>query len=52
MYWFAANLSRQSNDHMAAERAQRIYDQLASVLRQYAPYKPHAVSQRLPPGKK
>lgn len=51
MYEFAANLSRQSGDRIAAERAQRICDDLNSVLRQYAPYKPRPVTQRLPPGK-
>lgn len=51
MYAFAAHLSRQRGKHVDAERAQRLHDELASVLRQYAPYKPHPVSQRFPPGR-
>lgn len=51
MYEFASHLSRQSGDHIAAERAQRVCDDLNSVLRQYAPYKPHPITQRFPPGR-
>lgn len=51
MYAFAAHLARQRGQHLDAERAQRVHDELDSVLRQYAPYKPHPVSQRFPPGR-
>jgi hypothetical protein len=51
MYEFAANLSQLSGDGRSAERARRVRDDLHAVLRQYAPYKPHPVTQRLPPGK-
>jgi hypothetical protein len=50
MYQFAAHLSRQRGKHIAAERAQRVCDELNAVLRQYAPNKPHPVTQRFRPG--
>jgi tetratricopeptide (TPR) repeat protein len=51
LYGFAAHLSRQRGKHLDAERAQRTHDELEAVLRQYAPYKPHPVSQRFPSGR-
>ncbi len=52
LYDFAAHLFRLRGDRIAAERAQRLSDDLCAVLRQYAPFKPAPLGQYLPPGKK
>ena len=51
LYGFAAQLFRVQGDKIAADRAQRMSDDLSAVLRQYAPFKPSPLTQRLPPGK-
>jgi len=48
----AAVVFRMQGSHIAAERAQRVADDLNAVLRQYAPYKPPPVTQGFPPGRK
>lgn len=52
MYGCAAQLFRAEGDRIQAERAQRVSDDLCAVLRQYGPFKPPPLTQRLPPGKK
>ena len=51
MYEFTAHLSRLCDEKIAAERAQRISDELNAVIRQYAPYKPPPIARGFPPGK-
>jgi tetratricopeptide (TPR) repeat protein len=52
LYEYAAVVFRMQGNHVAAERAQRVSDDLNAVLRQYAPYKPPPVTQGFPPGRK
>ncbi|GEM_PF-6045013 len=52
LYAFAAQQFRIQGDRIAAERAQRVCDDLNAVLRQYAPFKPFPLTERLPPGNK
>lgn len=51
MYQFAAMMYKVRGDHMAAQKAQGMYDDLAGVLRQYAPFKPVPVVKGFPAGR-
>jgi tetratricopeptide (TPR) repeat protein len=51
MYQFASCLYRRSGNQVLAERSQRMYDDLVSVMRQYAPFKPVPVAKGLAPGR-
>jgi tetratricopeptide (TPR) repeat protein len=51
MYQFASCLYRRSGNQVLAERSQRMYDDLVSVMRQYAPFKPVPVAQGFVPGR-
>ncbi|MDR2116803.1 MAG: hypothetical protein LBP87_10540 [Planctomycetaceae bacterium] len=51
MYQFASCLYRRSGDQVLAERSQRMYDDLALVMRQYAPFKPIPVAKGFVPGR-
>ncbi|MDR1964973.1 MAG: hypothetical protein LBQ50_14475 [Planctomycetaceae bacterium] len=51
MYQFASCLYYRCGNQIFAERSQRIYDDLVSVMRQYAPFKPVPVAKGFPPGR-
>ncbi|MDR2756585.1 MAG: tetratricopeptide repeat protein [Planctomycetaceae bacterium] len=51
MYQFASCLYRRCGDQVLAERSQRMYDDLVSVMRQYAPFKPVPVAKGFAPGR-
>ncbi|MDR0705519.1 MAG: tetratricopeptide repeat protein [Planctomycetaceae bacterium] len=51
MYQFASCLYRRSGNQVLAERSQRMYDDLVSVMRQYAPFKPVPVAKGFSPGR-
>ncbi|MDR0610928.1 MAG: tetratricopeptide repeat protein [Planctomycetaceae bacterium] len=51
MYQFASCLYRRSGHQVLAERSQRMYDDLVSVMRQYAPFKPVPVAKGFAPGR-
>lgn len=51
MYQFAAMMYRVRGEQMAAVKAQRMYDDLAEVIRQYAPFKPVPVVKGFPAGR-
>lgn len=51
MYQFAAMMYRARGEQMSATKAQRMYDDLAEVLRQYAPFKPVPVVKGFPAGR-
>lgn len=51
MYQFSALMYRASGDTMAAEKSQRMYNDLADVIRLYAPHKPIPVVKGLPAGR-
>lgn len=52
LYEYASHLYREQGEWVSAERALRVADDLNAVLRQYAPFKPAPLTQRLPPGRK
>jgi tetratricopeptide (TPR) repeat protein len=51
MYQFASCLYHRSGNPILAERSQRMYDDLVSVMRQYAPFKPVPVAKGFSPGR-
>ncbi|MDR1140960.1 MAG: hypothetical protein LBL62_04650, partial [Planctomycetaceae bacterium] len=51
MYQFASCLYCRCGNQVLAERSQRMYDDLVSVMRQYAPFKPVPVAKGFPPGR-
>ena len=52
LYSYAAQIYRTLGNQIAADRAQRMGDDLTAVIRQYAPFKPRPWMQGLPPGKR
>ncbi|MDR1483300.1 MAG: hypothetical protein LBT09_00600 [Planctomycetaceae bacterium] len=51
MYQFASCLYDRCGNQLLAERSRRMYDDLASVMRQYAPFKPVPVAKGFSPGR-
>ncbi|MDR1924958.1 MAG: hypothetical protein LBQ66_11355 [Planctomycetaceae bacterium] len=52
MYQFASEIYKQRGEMILAERSLRMYDDIASIMRQYAPYKPIPVANIFSSGKK
>ncbi|MDR0336896.1 MAG: hypothetical protein LBI18_07385 [Planctomycetaceae bacterium] len=51
MYQFASCLYDRCGNRLLAERSRRMYDDLVSVMRQYAPFKPVPVAKGFSPGR-
>ncbi|MDR1959661.1 MAG: hypothetical protein LBQ54_11575 [Planctomycetaceae bacterium] len=51
MYQFAAHLYRARGDRIQSQKSQRIHDDLAMVIQQYAPYKPVPVVKEIHAGR-